>query len=156
MSYRTFDSGPDVLAAEIAGILHRAEKNPDELSITIEGVHTGKLCHVRAPRRATVTWLSKKGQAGLGGHDVLRTGPFSEFRIRWVIVDIDAEEEWRLMYRSEQRHIHALVQSENGIKKAYTDRDRLEDLGVRDGSVFHLYGIEDERYEPMPLCAPRG
>lgn len=37
-----------------------------------------------------------------------------------------------------------MVASKDGLRFSYSDQDRLEDIGVNDGIVFHLYAIEDE------------
>ena len=148
LAYREYDD-PDSLAEQLVQILDRQKPRPDELSITVEGVHTGKLCHLRVPSRVSVGLLAKKAQVGLGGRTTLHAGPYSEFHVRWVLVDIEAEHVWLGMPRCEQRKIHALVLTKYGSKTAYSERDRLFELGVRDGTVFHLYAIEDEQY-----CGP--
>ncbi len=148
LAYREFDHGPDKLSAEIASMIKRHEKSADEIHLTVEGVHSGKLCRLTVSRNASVEWLAKKGQGGLGVAEALRAGPCSEFRVRWVLVDVEVEDVWLNMSRREKRKIHALIASESGARLAYSGRDRIEELGVKDGTVFHLYAIEDVLFEP--------
>jgi hypothetical protein len=54
----------------------------------------------------------------------------------------------------EQRELHAVVQTEKGPTK-FTDPLRhcfLENSGVCDGKIFHVFAIEDERYDPVLNC----
>jgi hypothetical protein len=152
LAYREYNDDPDSLAAEVARMLKRQEQDPDELSITLEGVHTGKLCHLRVPTRVSVGWLAKKAQIGLGVRTVLKASPSSEFHIRWVLVDVAVESLWPTATRSQRREIHALVDTNGGVKAACSEFARLCDLGVRNGTVFHLYAIEDETYQPGRAC----
>lgn len=150
LAYREFSQGPDKLAAEISRMVKSKGKQPDEVAVTVEGVHTGKLCHLRVPRRASVQWLAMMAQSGLEVEAAFRVGPFAEFYVRWVLVDIKAEGEWLRMSRRMQRTVHALVASGSEIKMAHSARDRLEDIGISDETVFHLYAIEDEDHRPPP------
>jgi len=148
---REFNLGADYLASEIATLVSDRPFAANEITVTVEGVHTGKLCRLRAPRRASVQWLTKTAQIGMEAQEEFKVGPFSEFRVRWVLVDVAAEQEWLSMPRRDQREIYALVKTDDGFKVTRNERERLEQLGVRDGMVFHLYAIEDERYDP-PSC----
>src|SRR5262249_33959645 len=155
LAYREFAGDADKLAEENAALTRtepRETATPDEISVTVEGVHTGKLCRLRASKRTTVKWLANKAQAGLEVMQVLPAGPFTEFRIRWVLVDVKAEDEWEALPRSSKRELHALVASEEGVRVARDDRERLETLQVKDGTVFHLYAIEDEGHPPQPAA----
>jgi hypothetical protein len=154
LAYREYSEGPEILAEEISKLVGHKQKSSDELLITVEGVHTGKLCRVRTPGRASIEWLSSKGQSGLGVYESLKTGPYGEFRVRWILVDVDAEKQWRSMSRQQKREIQALISTGNDIRVSFSEYDRLSDLGVRDNSTFHLYAIEDERFDPPPACAP--
>lgn len=154
LAYREFNQGADKLASEIASMVSGRPFADDEIALTVEGVHTGKLCRLRVPRRASVQWLIKTAQVGMEAQEAFKVGPFSEFRVRWVLVDVAAEYEWLGMPRNQQREIYALVKTDEGFRVARSDRDRIGQLGVRDGTVFHLYAIEDERYETPPGAAP--
>lgn len=153
LAYREFDQGVDAIAAEIAHLTNSQNKPTDTISLTVEGVHTGKLCRLQVLRRASVKWLAEKARAGLEGSNTLRAGPFSEFHIRWALIDVAAEEKWLAMSRAEKREIYAMLADDGEVKIAYTEACRLEDLGVKDGSVFHLYAIEDERFDPPSMAA---
>lgn len=157
LAYREFSEGPNKIATEIAALTKshgKIQKEAGEIAITVEGVHTGKLCRLRTPKRASVKWLASKAQAGLDVQNALPVGPFTEFRIRWVLVDVQAEAEWEELPRHIKRRTHAVVATQSGSKFAFSDRERLADLGVRDEIVFHLYAIEDEEYRPPVGAAP--
>jgi hypothetical protein len=154
LAYREFDQGPDKLAAEIARLTKGGTRAADEILITVEGVHTGKLCRLRAPLRASVRWVTKMAQSGLNVEEALKVGPFSEFHVRWVLVDVAAEGEWLGMPRPRKREIHAMVLTDQGLRLAKSARDRLDELEVRDGTVFHMYAIEDEDFPTPAAPAP--
>jgi len=46
-----------------------------------------------------------------------------------------------------------LVASGDKTRIARSGRDRLGEIDVVDGTVFHLYAIEDEDFPPPPACA---
>lgn len=148
LAYREFSTGVDLLANEIANLAGSSEKSKaGQIRITIEGVHTGKIASLDVPLRASVRWLREKAQAGMEVRSILQAGPFSEFHIRWVLVDVRAEEAWRAMSRHAKRGIHAMVfASGDKPRISCSERDRLSDLGLDEGTVFHLYAVEDEDY----------
>ena len=147
LAYREFSDGPDRLAGEISLLVGSKEKKANEITVTVESAHTGKLCHLRTPKRASVRWLATKAQSGLELKDTFRVAEFVEFHIRWVLVDVKAENEWLQMPREMQRKIHAIVASTDAEFKVGNGRTRLEELDVADGTIFHLYVIEDEDYD---------
>ncbi len=151
LAYREFSVGVDILADEVSKTV--GNEKDTRIRVTVEGVHTGKLCQLKPPRRASVQWLSRMAQSGLDVREALDVGQSGgEFRVRWVLVDVNAESEWRALPRSKQRKLHALVAAVDGIRPAHSARDRLNELGVRNGTVFHLYAIEDEEFDP-PVAA---
>lgn len=111
LAYREFDEGIESLAGQISKLVGDTKNHPDEILVTIEGVHTGKLCQLRAPSRASISWLAKMAQSGMETQDSFKVSPFAEFRVRWVLVDTEAEQEWLKLPRMEQRRLHALVAS---------------------------------------------
>lgn len=151
ITFRQFIDGPDNLADEISLIVGSKDQKAGEITVTVESVHTGKLCHLRAPKRASVRWLATKAQSGLGVADSFRVNDFAEFHVRWVLVDVKAERASLQMSRKDQRKIHALVAPSDATLKVGSERTRLEELDVADGIIFHLYAIEDENFElPYP------
>lgn len=154
LAYREFSDGPDKLAGEISRMVGSKDKKANEIIVTVEGVDTGKLCHLRVPRRASVRWLAAKAQNGLEVEDTFRVGAFAEFHLRWVLVDVKAEHEWLGMSRRNQRKIHALVASGNTTRKADRGRTRLDEIDVVDRTIFHLYAIEDEDFDLPQACDP--
>jgi hypothetical protein len=92
-------------------------------------------------------YLIDQAVEGLG----LRKDPFSDsLRTRWVLIDVKAEKFWGEIPRSEQQQLRAIVVSDNRLRVVKFDSDRLEDIGVYNGMVFHLYEIEDINYRPQP------
>src|SRR5712691_9934258 len=73
------------------------------------------------------------------------------FIIRWILVDARAEDAWEQFGRSGQRRAHALVLSGHGLRVSFSDREKLSEIGVYDGIVFHLKAIEDDE-EPPPAA----
>ena len=143
LSYREFSAGLDAIVEELA-ILTKKEKSASGLlRVVVESVHTDKLCNLSVPRRASVKWLAEKARTSAGLSEAADVGALTPFRIRWVLVDIRAEDEWECTPFSEKVKIKALVKSKAGIKTSYRYRDRLEDLDIYDGIVFHLYALQD-------------
>ena len=155
LSYKEYRDAPDTLADEIAGFVRSTAKPPGHLNIVVESVHTGKLCNIDVSSRASVKWLADKAQSGLGVSDRADTGAYEPFRVKWVLIDTKVEDEWLLLPRRYKRELSAVVSTVDGTKFCTADRDRLSEIGVADGTVFHLYAIEDERYDPPP-CAAAG
>lgn len=52
-----------------------------------------------------------------------------------------AESEWAAMTRWERRQIYALVRDGDRILTSKSETDRLRDIGVYDGVVFHMCPI---------------
>jgi hypothetical protein len=154
VSYREFKHGVEKLAGEIAAFVESPAHSGDNLNIVIESVHTGKLCNIAVSPRVSLKWLAESAQNGLGVSDRADTGAFEPFMVKWVLVDTKAEEAWLALPRRDKRGLTAVVSTASGPKFCTTDRDRLTDLGVTDGTVFHLYAVEDERYDPPPCAAP--
>lgn len=152
LSYKEYPDAPDTLADEIAGFFRSTAKPPGHLNVVVESVHTGKLCNIDVSSRVSLKWLADRAQSGLGVSDRADTGAYEPFRVKWVLVDTKVEDAWLRLSRWERRKLAAVVSTADGPKFCTTDRDRLSDLGVADGTVFHLYAIEDERYDPPPAA----
>ena len=145
LAYREFKD-PNTIAAEIAELTGKRPDTKEDLVVTVESVNTGKLCRVKVSKRASVEWLSKIAQSGLGVSAKFEIGPNVDFRVRWVLVDVAAEDAWKLMSRNEKRKLYAIVARNGGFRKAYKYHDRLHEIGVKNGTVFHLYAIEDDDF----------
>ena len=61
--------------------------------------------------------------------------------MRWILVNVEAEPHWRALTETQQREIYAIVKIGDEVKTAKTSTTSLAELGVKDGTVFHLYGI---------------
>lgn len=154
LAYREYRDPPDGLAEEIATLVKEPRTKPGELHVVVESVHTGQLCNIHVSRKVSVLWLSDQAQRGLGVSEFADTGAYQPFKVRWVLVDTRAEKEWSTLPRRQQRRLRAVVQTDHGLEFSQDDRDRLEDVGIYDGIVFHLYAIEDEDYELPPAVPP--
>jgi hypothetical protein len=148
IAYREVASGCDLIAQELAGLCGSPAVVPrGQLHVVVEGVHTGALCNLVVPERASFRLLVDRAQSGLGLETSLQAGPFTQFLIRWVLVDVDAEAQWKAMKKRARSSLYALVQTEKGLFEVFDDSDRLADVGVRNHSVFHLYAVADDRQD---------
>lgn len=154
-AYREFSSGVDSLVEELVAAASPSAKNAALLRVRAESTYTPKECESLVEPRATVKWLSDKLQTGLGVSARAETGAHMPFMVRWVPVDVRAEKHWLEMSRAGRRRLYAIVMSEGGMRLSYSSRDRLEDLGVYDGILFHLYSVEDEDYDALPESAAK-
>ena len=152
-AYREFDAGPAALADEVAVLVKPVERLREGLHIVVESVHTGLMSNLQVLPNQSIHWLAKKATAGLGLREEADTGAFDPFYVRWVLVDVEAEDSWRAMARWEKRRAYAVIAGEEGPLVCTRDRDSVGRLGVRDGTVFHLYAIEDETRD-IPLASP--
>jgi hypothetical protein len=156
LAYREFSAGIDSLSEELAGLVRTAARTPDRLRVRAESVHTSKSCELLVEPRVSIRWLSERLQAGMGLSAEAQTGAYAPFVVRWVLVDVRAEGTWRTISRAEQRRVHAIVMSDHRLRFSYSDRDRVEDLGISDGTIFHLYPVEDEDVPLDDACAKMG
>ena len=148
IAFREFGTEPEKIASEISQIMRPKERAKDEIYVTFESVHTDKFCRLKVPRRASVAWLVKMAQAGMEVPDKFSVSLAFEFHIRWVLVDVAVESEWHRMPRERQRSLLALIGTDDGLKTVLNESDRLEDIGMRTDTVFHMYAIENEYYRP--------
>jgi hypothetical protein len=150
LAYREYVDPPDSLVDDIVTIVRspsRTPGKPGNIRVVIESVHTGKLCNIDVSPRVSVKWLADRAQAGMGVSDRAETGAYEPFRVKWVLVDTKAEKDWLTISRQRQRQLFAVVGTSSGPTFCTNDLDRLNDLGVVDGTVFHLYAVEDERWD---------
>jgi len=145
LSYREYTE-PDMVANELAAVIGKPSSDPFALNVVVESVHTGRLCNLRVARSVSVRWLTDQAQRGLGVKEAADTGAYMPFLVRWVLVDQRAEQDWSDLPRSEKRAVQAIIKVGDKIRTCLNERDRLSDLGIDDGIVFHMYAIEDERF----------
>jgi len=74
-------------------------------------------------------------------------GGSSLFRIKWVMVDQKADQDWKTLNRRQQDEIVSIIR--NGSKLVIVDNefDKLIEKGVYNDIKFYLYAIEDDQYE---------
>jgi len=157
-AYRTWDAGPAGIARELSWLVgseRDMDSDPNVALILIESVHTGKLCRLRAPRAASISWLADKAAAGLELEQHVGFGGHEPLSLRYVLVDSDVEDKWSALSPYEQVRIHALLRREDGsLGRVDSRRDRIGAAGVRSGTTFHLYAVQDLDRTPPPVAAP--
>jgi hypothetical protein len=141
LSFRLFDQGVESIAAELAVFFGSEGATKNGLRIRIQSAHSGLLCDVVESPGVSVEWLASKARAALGGKERADVGAFKPLEIRWILVDVEAEDHWRKLSESRQRKIWALVKVGEEVRSATKATTSLGELGVRDGAVFHLYAI---------------
>jgi hypothetical protein len=151
--YREYENA-DTVAEQLANLVGSSDVPADYLHVVIESLHTGRLSNLQVPPRASIKWLAEQAKSGAGLKDSLDTGGFQPYRIRWVLVDANAESNWRAMDRGDKRHVRAIVSTQSGIKVADDDLKRLNDIGVYNDIVFHLYAVEDEHQDDICFAPP--
>jgi len=150
IKYREFSAGVSTIADEISNLCGPMQRQKGEIQITVESIHTGKLCNIISNPNVSVKWLVDRAKAGMGVTDLAETGAYEKFHLRWVLVDICAEAEWQQIPRFKQQTLRALISTEKGVVYSISDLDHLVELGIRDGAVFHLYAIEDVDHRSPP------
>jgi len=111
-----------------------AARPTGDTNVVVESVHTGKLC---APETACRPGTERTGNTGLCRHGRIRA-----IKVRWVLVDTKVEDAWPRLPRRKQRELSAVVSTTAGPNFCTRDHQRLSEIGVADGTVFHLYAIE--------------
>jgi hypothetical protein len=141
--YREYDANPDEIAEELTQLSESRSISNGLLHVVVESIHTGSLSNLIVSSQASVKWLVDQAKKGSGLKEFLDTGGFEPFRIRWVLVDSNAEKEWQSISAREKRQIYAIVKTEKGIQISIDNRDRLANIGVYDNIIFHLYAVQD-------------
>lgn len=145
LSYREFSAGVEALTSELTALLKKPDvSTKDLIRIYVESLHTGRTINLNISPKVSVESLIQKARIAFGLKEALDTGGYSPFLIRWILVDTKAEKDWEILPRSRKRKIRAIIKTEKEPMFSYTHRhDRLEDVGICDGMVFHLYHIEN-------------
>jgi hypothetical protein len=144
LTYKEFKVGIHTIAEEIKALTgNKSKSTPETLHIILESMHSGKLSNLYVHKRSSIKWLEEKARSSAGVKDKAEVGALEKLSIRWVLVDVRAEAEWKRLSASEMVKIKALVKSSAGFKASYRNEDRLEDIGVYDGIIFHLYAIPE-------------
>lgn len=138
-----YTDGLQKIADELAKLTEKRMVPDGLIHVIVESVHTGRLSNVNVSPRASVRWLAEQAKQGAGLKDSLDTGGFQPLQIRWVLVDANAEAEWKAMDIWDKQCLWAIVKTNDGIRLSESDRDRLENIGVYNDIVFHLYPVPD-------------
>ncbi|TDH27403.1 toll/interleukin-1 receptor domain-containing protein [Segetibacter sp. 3557_3] len=152
-AFKEFIVGPEAIANDLAWLLQHNQAQKKALQVVVESRHTGFLSNLEVSPNASVRWLIDKASASLGVRNEAETGAYMPFRVRWVLVDSEAEEDWQQMPRAEQRKVHAIFQTDEGTKISTSGYDRIAALNMKNNRTFHLYAIEDEDFDLSAAAA---
>ena len=141
LAYREYTDSPENIADELAKLAENQVNTNGFIHVKVESIYTGHISNIIASPRASVAWLVKQAKQGSGLKDSLDTGGFRHFLIRWVLVDVNAEPEWKATSLVQREYLRAMVKTNDGIKVSKSDLERLEDIGVYNDIVFHLYAV---------------
>ncbi|MGB8508227.1 MAG: toll/interleukin-1 receptor domain-containing protein [Pyrinomonadaceae bacterium] len=142
--YKEFDEGIDSIADTLATLVNASAKSEELIRVAIESANTGIISYLKVPPRAGVNYILRQAQNTTGVKEEASFGTALTFKVRWVLVDTRAEDVWNGLDLNKQQQIKAVVMTKDGPKFSPVGvEDNLEDLGVRDGVVFHLHGIDN-------------
>jgi hypothetical protein len=112
------------------------------MRVSIESVHTGQIFSLHVSPRVSIQWILDKAKVGAGVRDLADAGAFQKLRIKWILVQAEAEAFWQGLSASDQRSVLCLVSSADGtIRPSKNPLDRLVDLSPPEDVVFHLHGV---------------
>lgn len=138
----------ETVEGTISALPPPTEIAPNQIRVIVESAHTGQCIYLSVLPRASIGWLIAKSCEELQLSDQAKIGPYTYFKVKWVLVDINAERAWDELDRWYQQRLTALTLVNDSFKYSESEDARLEDIGVYNGIVFHLCAIEDVRYQP--------
>lgn len=142
--YREYAEDPQKIADALAKLAKKRTVPDGFIHVMIESTHTGHLSNLVVSPRASVSWLAEQAKQAAGLKDYLDTGG-PQFPVRWVLVDANADTGWEAVLEAVNYRIErmlAIVKTDDGIKFSMLfDQHRLEDIGVYNDIVFHLYAV---------------
>ena len=103
LACREFGDGLIALAEELTTLLRPTTDALNRIRVIVETVHSGQLCNLLITSRESVRWLIDRACSGLGLTESAEIGAYTPFRIRWVLVGTEAEQDWRKMPRTKQQ-----------------------------------------------------
>jgi hypothetical protein len=145
LAFREFSAGPLVLADELASLVRPGAPPPGSWRVTLESAHTGIQSYLNVSPKSSVEWLRAMATRSLGLREEVDVGAPLRLRLRWVLVDVNAEAGWNKLSRAAQHSAYAAVRGEPGIRLCKDSGQTLEELGVEDGMVFHLVALQEEQ-----------
>lgn len=144
---------------EISNNLIKLISDPNEtkkiIQVTIESAHTDNSHQIIISRKDSVKLLREKARLVLGVANEARIegAPFP-IDLDWILVDKKAENDWEKVPFSKMLEIEAFIKTKDGLKISTNERDRLEEIGIYDGIVFHLYPIQKEPADSTMMGTP--
>lgn len=154
LMHHSFDEGLPVIGTALAALAGKPVVPEGEIPITIESVHTGVQVPLSVSPRVSVKWLSDRARLVAGLKEEAQTGAYEDLKLRWVLVDAKAEGEWKALSRRQQQQVHAMLMPEAGLSVSRSSDDRMSDLGIYPGIVFHLVAVPDEAAQLPRFRAP--
>lgn len=145
LAYREFSMGAEGIADEISKLIQPSKQSSEEFRVAIESAHSGHLISLSVLRRASIEWLIDKATNNAGLRTEADVGAFDKLRVHWVLIDVKAESEWRKMPTRRRERIVCMINTESGASAIEDQSLRLDEIGVLDGTVFHLYAIPERR-----------
>jgi hypothetical protein len=151
LAYKEFSTGPARIAEEIARLFANPNvKRDGMIHVRVESAHTGELCNLDLSPSASVEWLLEKAKLGLSVRDTAHAGAFEQISVRWNLVDVKVEKDWKQLPYEVRFETRAMVEGRDGLRTTEDTSTRLSELGV-DDTVFHLYGFP-EREQQIMFC----
>ena len=136
---------PAVVASTAASWAAPANGAPEspEISIVAKSIQSGEEVPLKVRRDASIAWTVSLATAGLGLKGFADVGALNPLKVRWVIIDSRAVPGWEKLDVRQAITLRALVNTPEGLRASMDDSARLQDLGIGDGFVFHLYPVQD-------------
>jgi hypothetical protein len=122
-------------------------KANETIQVNIESVQSGHVYSLAVNPRSSIRELSKKCIAHFQFNDSVNTGGSVNFKVRWALIDVNAENVWKKTPRPQQAKIYTIVNSCNSEKISYSPDTSLKDAGIYENIVLHMYSIEDYEIE---------
>lgn len=149
VAYRHFSAGPSAIAQDIQVLIDNGaavRKTQDKYRVIVESAHSGVRHEIHADPMASIAWLYRECLSAAGVNERADTGGFVQFKLRWVLVDVNARHDYLAMSRDRQRKCHSVVWMGKETRVCVSSDKRLKHAGFYDGCVLHLHAVEDEYY----------
>jgi hypothetical protein len=148
IAYREYVN-PEHVADQVAKIVGGSPlttRVAGEINVVIESMHTGKAFSLQVSARSSLKLLGDQARNGLGLSVQADAGGYEPMRVNWVLVQDGLDKFWRTLSSDAQRSMYAVIgvgEPPRLVSQAESTM-RLEDAGVVDGAVFHMYGVAEE------------
>jgi len=168
LAYREWSNGLEQIADELAELAVCFKQEKDVIHLRVESVHTGVITDIEVPRRASVGYAANAAVTQLGLSTSVDVGSFRPMPVGWVLVESAVLPLWREysghsgagseVYGFFSRHdntrafywldsitLDAQIEKK-GVVFSYHIDDRLDELGVKDGTTIVLCARPERVY----------